>query len=155
MTEKIVVIGGGPGGYVAALRAAALGADVTVIEKENLGGTCLNWGCIPSKIMKNTADMLQKCRKASDFGIQLEGSVLPDMAGLMARKNKILASQRAGIDGLLKGRKVHVIKGCARITGPGTLAVTGEDDTAASLSWDKLIIAVGTRPMNVPDFAFD
>lgn len=155
MTEKIVVIGGGPGGYVAALRAATLGADVIVIEKENLGGTCLNWGCIPSKIMKNTADILQKCRKAPDFGIQLEGAVLPDMAGLMARKNKILASQRAGIDGLLKGRKVNVIKGCARITGPGALEVTGEDDTTASLSWDKLIIAVGTRPMNVPDFAFD
>ncbi len=155
MSEKIVVIGGGPGGYVAGLRAAALGGDVTVIEKEHLGGTCLNWGCIPSKIMKNTADILQKCRKASDFGIQLEGTVLPDMAGLMARKNKILASQRAGIDGLLKGRKVKVIKGCARITGPGALEVTAEDDTTASLSWDKLIIAVGTRPMNVPDFAFD
>jgi dihydrolipoamide dehydrogenase len=155
MAPKIMVIGGGPGGYVAALRAATLGADVTLIEKENLGGTCLNWGCIPSKIMKHTADMLHKSRHASDFGIKIDGPVLPDMAGLMARKNKILASQRAGIDGLLKARKVDVFKGCARITGQGALAVTAEDGTAETLNWDKLIIAAGTRPMNVPDFPFD
>jgi dihydrolipoamide dehydrogenase len=150
-----MVIGGGPGGYVAALRAATLGGDVTLIEKENLGGTCLNWGCIPSKIMKHTADMLHKCRNASDFGIDMQGPVRPDMAKLMARKDKILASQRAGIDGLLKGRKVRVIKGCARITGQGTLSVTDANDVSQALNWDKLIIAVGTRPMNVPEFAFD
>lgn len=150
-----MVIGGGPGGYVAALRAATLGADVTLIEKENLGGTCLNWGCIPSKIMKYTAEMLHKTRHASDFGIKLDGPVLPDMAGLMARKDKILASQRAGIDGLLKARKITIIKGCATITGQGTLLVTSEDDVVQSLNWDKLIIAAGTRPMNVPDFPFD
>lgn len=155
MAVKIVVIGGGPGGYVAALRAATLGAEVTLVEKENLGGTCLNWGCIPSKIMKHTADLLHKSRNASDFGINIDGPVLPDMAGLMARKNKILASQRAGIDGLLKGRAVTVKKGCARITGPGTLEVTDGESPAETLGWDKLIIATGTRPMNVPDFAFD
>lgn len=155
MTQKIMVIGGGPGGYVAALRAATLGADVTLIEKENLGGTCLNWGCIPSKIMKHTADMLHKSRQASDFGIKIDGPVLPDMAGLMARKDKILASQRAGIDGLLKARKISVIKGCAAVTGQGTLMVTDEDGTKQPLNWDKLIIATGTKPMNVPDFAFD
>lgn len=94
-------------------------------------------------------------QKSLGFRHSAGGAVLPDMAGLMARKNKILASQRAGIDGLLKGRKVNVIKGCARITGPGALEVTAEEDTTVSLSWDKLIIAVGTRPMNVPDFAFD
>ena len=155
MGKKIVVVGGGPGGYVAALRAASLGADVTLIEKENLGGTCLNWGCIPSKIMKNTAEILHKCRKAKDFGIHLDGAVLPDMAGLMARKEKILDSQRKGIAGLLQGRKVHVEKGCGRITGKKTVQVTAADGTTSSLSWDKLIIATGTRPMNVPDFAFD
>jgi len=155
MAPKIMVIGGGPGGYVAALRAATLGADVTLVEKENLGGTCLNWGCIPSKIMKHSAEMLHKFQHASDFGINIDGPVLPDMAGLMAWKDKILASQRAGIDGLLKARKVYVIKGCARITGQGSLAVTAGDGTAETLNWDKLIIATGTRPMNVPDFPFD
>jgi dihydrolipoamide dehydrogenase len=155
MTQKIMVIGGGPGGYVAAVRAATLGAEVTLIEKEHLGGTCLNWGCIPSKIMKHTADLLHKTRHASDFGITIDGPVLPDMAGLMARKEKILASQRAGIDGLLKARKITVIKGCAAITGRGMVAVTDENGAGQTLNWDKLIIAAGTRPMNVPDFAFD
>ncbi|MBM9538734.1 dihydrolipoyl dehydrogenase [Desulfobulbus alkaliphilus] len=155
MSRKIVVMGGGPGGYVAALRAASQGADVTLIEKEHLGGTCLNWGCIPSKIMKNSAEILHKCRKAKDFGIHLDGAVLPDMAGLMARKEKILDSQRTGIAGLLQGRNVHVEKGCGRITGRGTVQVTAADGTITSLRWDKLIIATGTRPMNVPDFPFD
>ncbi|MDT8379854.1 MAG: dihydrolipoyl dehydrogenase [Desulfotignum sp.] len=155
MAVKIVVIGGGPGGYVAALRAATLGAEVTLVEKENLGGTCLNWGCIPSKIMKHTADLLHKSRNASDFGIKIDGPVLPDMAGLMARKKKILASQRVGIDGLLKGRAVTVKKGCARIAGPGSLEVSAGEGPAETLNWDKLIIAAGTRPMNVADFAFD
>ena len=155
MAKKIIVIGGGPGGYVAALRAASLGADVTVVEKEHLGGTCLNWGCIPSKIMKNTADILHKCRKASDFGIHVEGRVMPDMAGLMARKDKILDSQRTGIAGLLHSRNVAVEKGLGRITGKGTLQVTADDGSTQSLDWDKLIIATGTTPMNVPDFAFD
>jgi dihydrolipoamide dehydrogenase len=155
MAQKIMVIGGGPGGYVAALRAAALGADVTVIEKENLGGTCLNWGCIPSKIMKNTADMLHKCQRAKDFGIHVDGPVLPDMAALMARKEKILKSQRAGIAGLLKTRGVLVENGTGRVTGKGSVQVTTGGGSTRSLSWDKLIIATGTTPMNVADFAFD
>lgn len=155
MVQKIVVLGGGPGGYVAALRAVTLGADVTVVEKEHLGGTCLNWGCIPSKIMRNTADILHKYRKAKDFGIYVDGDVRPDMPGLMARKDKILSTQRDGIAGLLQSRKIGVEKGFGRVTGRGTVAVTADDGTTRSLRWDKLIIATGTQPMNVPAFAFD
>jgi dihydrolipoamide dehydrogenase len=155
MVQKIVVLGGGPGGYVAALRAVTLGADVTVVEKEHLGGTCLNWGCIPSKIMRNTADILHKYRKAKDFGIYVDGDVSPDMPGLMARKDKILTTQRDGIAGLLQSRKIGVEKGFGRVTGRGTVAVTADDGTTRSLRWDKLIIATGTQPMNVPAFAFD
>ncbi|MFU8769626.1 MAG: dihydrolipoyl dehydrogenase [Desulfotignum sp.] len=155
MVQKMVVLGGGPGGYVAALRAATLGADVTVVEKEHLGGTCLNWGCIPSKIMRNTADILHKYRKAKDFGIHVDGDVRPDMPGLMARKDKILSTQRDGIAGLLQSRKIGVEKGFGRVTGKGTVAVTADDGTTRSLRWDKLIIATGTQPMNVPAFAFD
>ncbi len=87
MSTKIIVIGGGPGGYVAALRAAALGGSVTLIEKENLGGTCLNWGCIPSKIMKNSADIFLKFLKADHFGITVKGSVSPDMPALMEKND--------------------------------------------------------------------
>jgi dihydrolipoamide dehydrogenase len=102
MSVKIIVIGGGPGGYVAALKAAALGGKVTLIEKENLGGTCLNHGCIPSKIMKNSADVFLKFLKAQNFGIKLHGSVEADIPGLMEKKSKIIETQRKGIESLLK-----------------------------------------------------
>ena len=97
MAEKIIIIGGGPGGYIAALRAAALGGEVTLIERENLGGTCLNSGCIPSKIMKNSADLFLKCLKADLLGIKIEGSITPDMTALMDRKEKILEIGRAHV----------------------------------------------------------
>ena len=76
MPEQITVIGAGPGGYVAAIRAAQLGAEVTVIEEDNVGGTCLNWGCIPSKVMKTTAEMLEKFHRAQEFGVDVKGEIL-------------------------------------------------------------------------------
>ncbi len=155
MSKKIIVIGGGPGGYIAAIRAAGLGGDVTVIEKENLGGTCLNWGCIPSKIMKNSAETLLKCLEAKELGIDIEGSITPNMDALMSRKEKILVSQRKGIAGLLKNRGVAVEMGTAKIIGHGKVEVVYEQGDSKTLEYDKLIIATGTKPMNVPDFPFD
>jgi dihydrolipoamide dehydrogenase len=155
MAVKIVIIGGGPGGYVAALRAAALGGQVTLIEKENLGGTCLNWGCIPSKIMKHSADMLVKFSEAGKLGIRVEGKILPDMAALMERKNKILDIQRTGIASLLKTGHVSVEKGRARIKDPGRIEVALNDGTYKELEYDRLILATGTEPLNVPAFPFD
>lgn len=155
MAKKIVIIGGGPGGYIAAVRAAGLGANVTLVEKENLGGTCLNWGCIPSKIMKNSAETLLKCLEASALGIDISGSITPNMAVLMERKEKILASQRKGIASLMKSRGIDVENGFGKITAPGKVDVVADDDTVKSLAYDKLIIATGTRPLNVPDFPFD
>lgn len=155
MSQKVVVIGGGPGGYVAALRAGALGADVTLIERENLGGTCLNWGCIPSKIMKSTADLYLKMSEASKMGIALQGSILPEMAALMDRKNRILDTQRKGIAGLLKNGGIKTIMGQGAIAGPGRIEVSLQDRTVQTVEYDKLIIATGTAPLNVPDFPFD
>jgi len=155
MSKEIIILGGGPGGYIAALRAAALGGDVTLIEKENLGGTCLNWGCIPSKIMKNSADLFLKCLKAGQFGIKIQGDISPDMTALMDRKEKILSSQRKGIASLLKGRGVVVEQGSGTIKSKGLVEVTSHEGQTKELAYDKLIIAVGTCPMNVPDFPFD
>jgi dihydrolipoamide dehydrogenase len=154
MTKKLVIIGGGPGGYIAALKGAALGGDVTLIEQENLGGTCLNWGCIPSKIMKNSADLLLKCMKADTMGIRIDGSVSPDMEVLMARKDKILADQRKGIAGLMEANGVSVVFGKGVIKSGTQVAVTGSEGETL-VDYDKLIIATGTKPMNVPDFPFD
>ncbi len=160
MALKIIVIGGGPGGYVAALRAAALGGSVTLVEQENLGGTCLNWGCIPSKIMKNSADIFQKFQKAAQFGITLQGSVMPDMTSLMDKKNKILDTQRKGIGSLMQANGISVEKGRARIHSPGKVGVALNNGDSKTLEpkifeYDRLIIAVGTAPLNVPDFPFD
>ena len=119
MAENITIIGAGPGGYVAALRAAGLGARVTLIEKENLGGTCLNWGCIPSKIMKNSADLLLSCLKAGSMGIKISGTISPDIRALMQRKEKVLDVQRKGPCRLLKKAGVNVVMGRAKIVSPG------------------------------------
>jgi len=155
MAENIIIIGAGPGGYVAALRAAGLGARVTLIEKENLGGTCLNHGCIPSKIMKNSADLLLDCLKAGSMGIKISGTVSPDIRALMQRKETVLESQRKGLAGLLEKAGVNVVMGRAKIVCPGNVEIFSDREPPISVSYDKLIIAVGTVPMNVSAFPFD
>ncbi len=154
MDKKVVVIGGGPGGYVAALRASALGGVVTLIEKENLGGTCLNWGCIPSKIMKNSADLFLKVLKADQFGIKIQGDITPDISTLMMKKDKILDVQRKGISSLLKNNDIQVIMGKAKIKSSGTIEINSKNGIQ-EIQYDRLIIATGTQPLNVPDFPFD
>jgi dihydrolipoamide dehydrogenase len=155
MAEHIIIIGAGPGGYVAALSAAGLGAQVTLIEKENLGGTCLNHGCIPSKIMKNSADLLLSCLKAESMGIKISGSVTPDIGILMERKAKVLDGQRKGLAGLLEKAGVNVVMGRAKIVSPDKIDVVCDREDPIALAYDKLIIAAGTVPLNVSAFAFD
>ena len=154
-TTKVVVIGAGPGGYVAAIRAAQLGADVTIIEKENVGGICLNWGCIPSKILISTAEMMGQMSRSESFGIQLEGRPRPDMPRLMARKEAILQTQRKGIQGLLQQHRIRYILGKARIQGHGALVAEPLDDEPIAVPWDRLIIAAGTQPLSIPALSFD
>lgn len=155
MAMKVTIIGAGPGGYVAALRAASLGAEVTVVEKESAGGTCLNWGCIPSKIMKNSADLMEKMAHSETFGLSLEGAVSVDMEKLMERKRSVISAQQKGIEALLKKAGVTYLLGTARITGKGGLSVTGQNGELTDVIWDNLIIATGTVPMALSDFPFD
>lgn len=154
MTTKITVLGAGPGGYVAAIRAAQLGAEVTVIEADNVGGTCLNWGCIPSKVMIATARILEKFRRAGEYGLAVEGRVRADMQRLMARKNAVIQSQTKGILNLFKHHKVQYINGRGYIKGPG-LAAVGDKGEELEVPWDKLILATGTKPLEIPAFPFD
>ena len=155
MTARITVIGGGPGGYVAALKAALLGADVTLIEKENLGGTCLNWGCIPSKIMKHSSELLVKLQKAHTFGINVDGSMSVDMPALMKRKEEVLAAQRKGIESLLLNRGVTIERGKGYIKDKGLVEVQLSEGGTREVEYDKLILAVGTKPLNIEAFPFD
>jgi dihydrolipoamide dehydrogenase len=155
MTTKIAVIGAGPGGYVAAIRASQLGAKVTVIEADNVGGTCLNWGCIPSKIMITTAEILEKFHQARQYGIELDGSVRVDMQRLMARKNSVIQNQTKGIHDLFKHHKIQFIKGTGCIKKPGLVSVTQPQAEEILVPWDKLILATGTKPFSIPSMPFD
>ena len=155
MATKITIIGAGPGGYVAAIRATQSGADVTVIEKENVGGVCLNSGCIPSKIMITTAEMLEKFRRADEFGLTFDGDIRPDMARLTARKKAVIDIQAKGILGLFKHHKINYLKGDGRITKHGLAEVRQASGEKTEVAWDKLILATGTRPFNIPAFPFD
>jgi dihydrolipoamide dehydrogenase len=137
------------------VRAAQLGASVTVVEKEQVGGTCLNWGCIPSKIMKTSAELLESIHRADTFGIQTQGSATLDMKLLMDRKQKVLATQIKGIEGLLAHHKISLIRGSARIDGLGQVSAAGEDGQTQRWEWDRLIIATGSQPFSVPAFPFD
>lgn len=155
MGKRIVVIGAGPGGYVAALRASQLGGEVTIIEKEHPGGTCLNWGCIPSKIMKTSADTYLKVLEAAEYGIKTEGSVSPDMAAIMERKERIVETQRKGIHSLLDHGNVTYVQGRGSVKGPGMAVAMDDDGKETEVPFDRLIIATGTVPLNIPAFPFD
>ena len=123
MAEKdIVIIGGGPGGYVAAIRAAQLGGKVTLVEKEELGGTCLNWGCIPTKALLRGVELLETLAAGKDFGIQV-GEVSVDFPRLMARKDRAVKTLVSGVAGLMKANGIEVIKGQAKFLSPQEIEV--------------------------------
>jgi len=155
VTTKITIIGAGPGGYVAAIRAAQLGAEVTVIEQDNVGGTCLNWGCIPSKIMKQTAEILRQFEQAAEFGIELHGKVSTNMLRLLARQKEVITNQAKGILRLFDAHRVSYLKGQGYIEDSNVAVVRLEDGRTREVSWDRLILAPGSKPLDIPAFPFD
>lgn len=152
---RIAILGAGPGGYVAAIRAAQLGADVTVIEESEVGGTCLNKGCIPTKTLIASADVLNKVRNASDFGLQLNGTIEPDIQRIIERKDKIISIQVKGIRGLFKSWGIRCIDGRGYMLGPKKIRVSLKDGSTEEVNADRIIIATGSRPANIPTFPFD
>ncbi|AKN32781.1 pyridine nucleotide-disulfide oxidoreductase [Clostridium carboxidivorans P7] len=148
---KIVVIGGGPGGYVAALKAAMLGADVTVVEKGKVGGTCLNVGCIPTKALLACSDVLNTVKEAKKFGINFEADVKADFAAIMERKEKVVTNLVKGIEYLFESKGVKLVRGAGRLVSNKEVEVTKEDGTKESIPADKIILATGSIPV-VPRF---
>ena len=141
---NIIVIGGGPGGYVAAIRAAQLGAQVTVIEKEHLGGTCLNVGCIPTKCLLHSAELVSQIKEqGADIGVEVEG-VKVNFPKVIAHKNEISKKLTGGIAGLFKMNKVKKIDGEATFIAPKKLQVTKPDGTKEIMTADAVIIATGS-----------
>lgn len=155
MGMNIVVIGGGPGGYVAAVRAAQGGAKVTLIEQSKLGGTCLNNGCIPSKILKETADLMDHFHRAGHFGITLEGRIAPDMGRVMERKKTLIDQQIKNISNLLHHNQVTLINGRASVKDPKMVEVKKATGETISILWDTLVLAPGTTPLEMPHLPFD
>ncbi|MBI4699385.1 MAG: dihydrolipoyl dehydrogenase [Nitrospirae bacterium] len=152
---RIAIIGAGPGGYVAAIRAAQRGAEVTVIEESEVGGTCLNWGCIPTKTLIASAEVLHKSKNAEDFGLDLTGSISPNIRKIMERKNKVVETQVKGIRGLFKSWGVKLIEGRGVILNPNKIKVTLKNGTAEEIDADKIIVSTGSRPAQIPVFPFD
>ncbi len=152
---KISILGAGPGGYVAAIRAAQLGAEVTVIEEGELGGTCLNWGCIPTKTLIASADLLHKVRNSKNFGLILDGSISPDIQKIVERKDKVVSTQVKGIRGLFKSWGIRIVRGRGVISSPEKITVTLKDGSIEYVETEKIIIATGSRPAQIPVFPFD
>ncbi len=151
---RIVILGGGPGGYVAAIRAAQRGADVTCVEKDMVGGTCLNRGCIPTKALLGSVDALHKAREGDEFGFKVEGEIKPDFARMYERKDDVARKMREGVEGLFKRHKIKLVRGHGRIVAEGKVEVETKDGKE-TLEYDKLIIATGSEPAQLPFFDFN
>lgn len=152
--SDLVVIGGGPGGYVAAIRAAQLGLKVTLVERDNLGGICLNWGCIPTKALLRSAEIKHYMDYADAYGLSSTG-VSFDLTKIVERSRKISAQLSSGIQFLLQKNKVTVTKGIAKIKSKGVLTVQKEDKTTEEITYKNLIIATGARAREIPNIKPD
>lgn len=148
----IVVLGGGPGGYPAAIRAAQSGKKVALIEAKDLGGTCLNRGCIPSKALIANAEVLQRVQEAEEFGV-LVGPVSFDYQKMVQRKDKIVSGIRKSLEGLIASNQIVLFRGFGKLTSPKTIKVTGTDNVI--IQAEKIILATGSEPRNIGAFPFD
>jgi dihydrolipoamide dehydrogenase len=145
----LIVIGGGPGGYVAALRASQLGMKVALVEREHLGGICLNWGCIPTKALLRSAEVLDLVREAAAFGLRVQG-VSFDLDAIVARSRDVASRLQSGVRGLLRRNAVTVVAGRGRLSAPRTVAVTARDGARSELAATHIILATGARPRVLP-----
>ncbi len=143
----VVVIGGGPGGYVAAIRAAQLGMKTALVEREHLGGICLNWGCIPTKALLRSADVYRNMQHAASYGLSAQGIGF-DLAAVVKRSRGVAAQLSAGVKGLLKKNKVTVFDGHGKLAGKGKVAVAGKDNV--TLAAQHIILATGGRARVLP-----
>ena len=148
-TFDVIIIGSGPGGYVTAIRAAQLGLKACVVEKQHLGGICLNWGCIPTKALLRSAEIFHTMTHAGDYGLSAK-SVGFDLKKVIKRSRGISDQLNKGVGYLLKKNKVAVIDGEAKLNGPGKVEVAGNDGKKHTLSSKHVIIATGARPRALP-----
>src|SRR5579863_7135251 len=145
----LIVVGGGPGGYVAAIRAAQLGMKTAVVERDQLGGICLNWGCIPTKALLRTAEIYHLLHHLDQFGLSAR-DVAFDAGKVVARSRAVAKQLSNGVAYLLRKNKVAVFAGDARLAGPGKVAVTKDGKAVADLEAKHIILATGARARSLP-----
>ena len=150
MNYDIIVIGSGPGGYVAAIRAAQLGKKVAIVEKADLGGVCLNWGCIPTKALLKSAQVFSYCKNAAHYGVAVEGEVKPDFEKIVARSRTVAETMSKGVAFLMKKNNIDVINGFGKLAGEGKVEVDGTLYEAGAI-----ILATGARPRQMPFMPVD
>lgn len=146
----LVVIGSGPGGYVAAIRASQLGMNTAVIERSELGGICLNWGCIPTKALLKSVQALHYAQHSADYGFAIEGEIKPDLAKIVERSRGVSANMSRGIEYLFKKNKITVIQGSGKLAGEGKIEVKAADGSITAVEAKNIIIATGARANSLP-----
>jgi dihydrolipoamide dehydrogenase len=155
MDYDLIIIGSGPGGYVAAIRASQLKMKVAVVERAELGGICLNWGCIPTKSLLKSSQVFEYLTHASDYGITVSGEVKPDFNAIISRSRSVADGMSKGIQFLFKKNNIVHIKGFARLAGNNSIAVEEQDGTKKSYSAKNIILATGARSKELPDLKQD
>jgi len=155
MNFDLLVIGSGPGGYVAAIRASQLGLKTAVVERESLGGICLNWGCIPTKSLLKSAQVYEYFLHAADYGIKLDGSVTPDFEKVVGRSRTVAEGMSKGIEFLFKKNKIEVINGTGKLKSPGVVEVTDADGKSSEVQAKHVILATGARSKELPNLKQD
>ena len=155
MNYDIIVLGSGPGGYVAAIRATQLGKKVAVIERAELGGICLNWGCIPTKALLKSAEVYNYAKHANDYGVNIAGDIEADFDAIVKRSRGVAEGMSKGIQFLFKKNKVELISGFGKVKPGKKIDVTDADGHTTEYSADHIIIATGARSRELPNLPID